>query len=127
MLRALRTARGVTQAGFAAQLGVGTRTVERWERGSVAPDATAEAELLAYCDRQGLYRHFDEGVLAGMTLSPGWLRNLLAAAVDFGEEGQGGAEQPAPPPEPDEEDRFVEAKLSEARILMERYLTSTRK
>ena len=54
-------------------------------------------------------------------------RNLLAAAVDFGEDGQPAAEQPPAPPEPDEDDRFVEAKLGEARQLMERYLTATRK
>jgi DNA-binding transcriptional regulator YiaG len=33
VLRTLREARAVTQAGWAAQLGVGRRTVQRWEQG----------------------------------------------------------------------------------------------
>lgn len=70
----------MTQSGFAAQLGVGTRTVQRWERGAAAPDAAAEAALLAYCETKGLYQDYRQGVLAGLTLSPDRLRDLLAKA-----------------------------------------------
>jgi hypothetical protein len=48
-------------------------------------------------------------------------RNLLAAAVDFGSDGKP-VEAPTPPPEPDEDDRFVEAKLAQAKQLMDEYL-----
>ena len=75
-----------------------------------------------------------EAPLLGRLLDGGaTARNLLAAAVDFGNEdphapaAPGKArrqEQPPPPPEPDEDDRFVDAKLSEARRLMEQYLSN---
>ncbi len=75
-----------------------------------------------------------EAPLLGRLLDGGaTARNLLAAAVDFGNEdpnapatpGKGRRqEQPPPPPEPDEDDRFVDAKLSEARRLMEQYLSN---
>lgn len=44
-------------------------------------------------------------------------RNLLAAAVDFGNDPAA----PPTPPEPDEDDRFVEAKLAQGRAYMEQY------
>ncbi|RKH18717.1 hypothetical protein D7V77_33650 [Corallococcus sp. CA041A] len=51
-------------------------------------------------------------------------RNLLAAAVDFGPDGKPveAPSHPAPPPEPDEDDRYVEAKLAQAKQLMDEYL-----
>jgi hypothetical protein len=67
-----------------------------------------------------------EPALLGRLLGGGTTaaRNLLAAAVDFGNEPTPGRKQPPPPPpEPDEDDRFVEARLSEARRLMEQYLS----
>jgi hypothetical protein len=76
-----------------------------------------------------------EPLLLGRLLDGGaTARNLLAAAVDFGtgetkapQKGKGRQlETPPAPPEPDEDDRFVEAKLGEARRLMEQYL-GTRK
>ena len=79
VLRALREARAVSQEGWAAQLGVGTRTVQRWEQGRAAPDAAAEAALLAYCEAKGLFRPYADGPLAGVTLTPAWLRDLLIA------------------------------------------------
>src|SRR5438067_485698 len=50
-LRALREARGVSQEGWAALLGVGRRTIQRWESGEAPPEdpsvvATAVAHAL---------------------------------------------------------------------------------
>src|SRR5829696_1652068 len=59
VLRALREARGVTQEGWAAQLGVGRRTVQRWEQGLVVPDPVAEAAILSWCEARALYRRYD--------------------------------------------------------------------
>src|SRR5436190_10943151 len=92
-LRALREARAVTQAGFAAQLGVGSRTVQRWEWGTAVPDAHGEAALLAYCAARGLNRRFEAGALAGVSVTPTWVRDLLAGARV--EVGNSGAAQPA--------------------------------
>src|SRR5262245_51053530 len=80
VLRALREARDVTQEGWAAQLGVARRTVQRWEQGLAVPDALAEAAILAYCQEKGLFRRYERGVLAGVALTPGWLENLLTEA-----------------------------------------------
>jgi transcriptional regulator with XRE-family HTH domain len=80
VLRALREARGVTQEGWAAQLGVGRRTVQRWERGEVPPDPIAEASLLAYCREKALFRSYDRGSLAGLTVMAEWLQSLLIEA-----------------------------------------------
>src|SRR3712207_591040 len=80
-LRALREARGVTQEGWAALLGVGYRTVQRWEQGSgTPPDATAEVMLLAYCEEHGLLRRYTHGPLAGYRLTRAWLSDQLAEA-----------------------------------------------
>lgn len=79
-LRALREARGVTQEGWAALLGVGYRTVQRWEQGSTPPDAAAEAMLLASCEEHGLLRRYTHGPLAGLALTRSWLSALLAEA-----------------------------------------------
>ena len=46
-LCALREAVGVTQAGWAAWLRHNRMTIQRWKRGEVAPDTTAEVVLLA--------------------------------------------------------------------------------
>src|SRR5215207_4192887 len=80
VIRALREARAVTQEGWAAQLGVGRRTVQRWEQGEAPPDALGEAALLAYCAAKGLFRSYDRGPLPGVTLTPDWLRDLLTEA-----------------------------------------------
>ncbi len=90
------------------------------------PSKMLEGEFLDVLRQGARWLEVETTVLARL-LGNNPARNLLAAAVDFGEEGKGAAEPPAPPPEPDEEDRFVEAKLSEAKALMERYLSSTRK
>jgi transcriptional regulator with XRE-family HTH domain len=79
-LRALREARGVTQDGWAALLGVSRTTVQRWEGGARAPDPGAEAALLRYCREAGLFRAFARGPLAGLTLTEADLRDLLAEA-----------------------------------------------
>jgi HTH-type transcriptional regulator/antitoxin MqsA len=42
-IRAIRERLGFTQAHFEALLGVGPKTVVRWERGTVCPSATADA------------------------------------------------------------------------------------
>jgi hypothetical protein len=90
------------------------------------PSKMLEGEFLDVLRQAARWLEVETTVLARL-LGNNPARNLLAAAVDFGEDGKGAAEQPAPPPEPDDEDRFVEAKLSEARQLMERYLSATRK
>jgi predicted ATPase/DNA-binding XRE family transcriptional regulator len=80
VVRALRDVRGVTQEGFAAQLGFSRRTIRRWEQGEAVPDAAAERALLAYCRDHALFRHFALGPLQGVSLTPESLRELLADA-----------------------------------------------
>ncbi|MBI2761989.1 MAG: helix-turn-helix transcriptional regulator [Chloroflexi bacterium] len=80
VLRMLREARGVTQDGWAARMGVSHKTVQRWERGERAPDPGAEAAILAYCRDVGLFRTFDHGPLAGLALTADTLGMLLAEA-----------------------------------------------
>ncbi|MGH2599288.1 MAG: ATP-binding protein, partial [Dehalococcoidia bacterium] len=80
VLQALREARGVTQDGWAAHLGVSRKTVQRWEAGERVPDPGAEAGLLAYCSEKGLFRPFDRGPLAGVSLTAESLQALLAEA-----------------------------------------------
>jgi non-specific serine/threonine protein kinase len=79
-LRALREARGITQEGWAARLGVSRKTVQRWEGGERAPDPGAEAGILNYCREAGLFRTFDRGPLAGMSLTEEGLRELFGEA-----------------------------------------------
>jgi non-specific serine/threonine protein kinase len=80
VLRALREARGVTQEGWATLLGYSEPTVRRWERGSAVPTADAEAAIVAVCRERGLFRTYTRGPLAGLTLTPELLRDLLAQA-----------------------------------------------
>jgi predicted ATPase/DNA-binding XRE family transcriptional regulator len=80
VLRALREARGVTQEGWAARLGVSRATVQRWEHGKRAPDTRAETAILTYCREAGLLRAFARGRLAGLTLSEADLQDLFAQA-----------------------------------------------
>src|SRR5215207_11655362 len=80
VLRALREARGVTQEGWAAQLCVSRKTVLRWEAGERVPDASAEAAILAYCRERGLFRSYDRGPLAGLTLTAELLQHLITEA-----------------------------------------------
>ncbi|MBF5045103.1 hypothetical protein FGE12_22060 [Aggregicoccus sp. 17bor-14] len=62
-------------------------------------------------------------------------KNVLAAEADFGSDlakaagaprppGAPGDDEPLLPPEPDDDDRFVEAKLAQAKALMEQYRSS---
>jgi predicted ATPase/DNA-binding transcriptional regulator YiaG/Tfp pilus assembly protein PilF len=95
VLRALREARGVTQDGWAALLGVSRKTVQRWERGARAPDPGAEGALLRYCREAGLLRAYARGPLAGPALTEAGLRDLLAEA-----RWRGPARGEAPAPEP---------------------------
>ncbi|MDY7226853.1 hypothetical protein [Hyalangium rubrum] len=90
------------------------------------PSKALEGEFIDVLRQTAKWLDVETTVLARL-LGNNPARNLLAAAVDFGEDAKARGEQPPPPPEPDEEDRFVEAKLSEARVLMEQYLSSTRK
>ena len=78
VLRGLREARGVTQDGWAALLGVGRATVQRWERGEAAPSADAAEALITLCREQGLLRTFERGRLRGLTVTADLLRELLA-------------------------------------------------
>lgn len=99
-LRALREARGVTQDGWAVQLGVSTRTVQRWERGVAAPDASIEAVLLGHCEAHGLLRSYTHGPLAGCAVTRAWLSDLFAEArlqCAVGETGAGVDVSPPPP------------------------------
>src|SRR5437867_3741877 len=80
VLRALRAAQGATQAGWAAQLAVSRTTVQRWERGEVAPDPEMEGAILAHCGGRGLLRSYDSGPLAGQLVSAAWLAQVLAEA-----------------------------------------------
>jgi predicted ATPase/DNA-binding XRE family transcriptional regulator len=79
-LRALREARGATQDGWAAWLGFSRATVQRWEKGEAAPGAAATEALVALCREQGLCRGFDRGPLAGMTVTPELVQEMLADA-----------------------------------------------
>jgi transcriptional regulator with XRE-family HTH domain len=94
-LRALREAAGVTQAGWAAHLGYGRSTVQRWEQGEAVPDAAAEAAIRAACEAKGLYHRYDRGPLAGVVVTPDWLHRLLAEARLA---GGGDADRAAPSP-----------------------------
>ncbi len=87
------------------------------------PSKALEGEFLDALRQAARWLEVETAVLARL-LGNNPARNLLAAAVDFGGEGEKEAEQPSGPPEPDEEDRFVEAKLAEARELMAQYLSS---
>jgi predicted ATPase/DNA-binding XRE family transcriptional regulator len=78
-LRALRAVRGVTQDGWAATLGVGRTTVQRWERGEAVPDAFAERRILAYCREQALFRPGGRQIPGGPSSAEA-LQDLLAAA-----------------------------------------------
>ena len=87
VLRALREARGITREGWAAALGYGRTTVQRWEMGETVPDASAEAALIALCHEHGLFSLFDRGPLAGLTLTPESLSAMLAEARVGGRAG----------------------------------------
>jgi predicted ATPase/transcriptional regulator with XRE-family HTH domain len=94
VLRGLRQVAGITQEGWAAQLGYGRRTVQRWEQGRQAPDARAAVEILALCGRLHLLRSCRSGSLAGLTLDADRLEALLAdARLAHGRPG-GGVEAP---------------------------------
>lgn len=95
VLRALREARGITQDGWAAQLGYGRATVRRWESGATVPSAGAEAEIVALCHEKRLFRRFDDGPLAGIDVTPEWIADVLAAA-------RLRPDAPSPPSRPDE-------------------------
>jgi predicted ATPase/transcriptional regulator with XRE-family HTH domain len=104
VLRTLREARGVTQDGWAAQLGVSGPTVRRWESGATAPNAEAEVALLAACAAYALFRRYDHGPLAAITVTPAWLSELLAQARITLRRTEpvpaATAEESAPPPAP---------------------------
>src|SRR5688500_14028296 len=98
-LRALREARGVTQEGWAARLGVSRKTVQRWESGARAPDPGAEESIVRYCQEAGLLRSFARGPLAGLALTEAELRELFAEARWRGA-GRTAPTAPSPPPSP---------------------------
>jgi pimeloyl-ACP methyl ester carboxylesterase len=100
VLRALREARGITQGGWAAQLGYGRATVRRWEAGATVPSADAEAALIALVREKGLFRRFTDGPLTGVTVNPEWIADLLASARLDGHSGPSTMEPPAVPGPP---------------------------
>jgi hypothetical protein len=103
------------------------------------PSRSLEGEYIDVVRQTARWLGVEAPVLGRLLDGGATARNLLAAAVDFGGDephspaptksqakgkGRHPAEQPPAPPEPDEDDRFVEAKLGEARRLMEQYLSS---
>jgi DNA-binding transcriptional regulator YiaG/tetratricopeptide (TPR) repeat protein len=95
ILRALREARGITQSGWAARLGVSTKTVLRWEAGTRVPDTGAESGLIALCGERGLLHTYDRGPLAGLTMSSELLQEMLAEARWQSSSGRPPAKMPA--------------------------------
>ncbi|WNG33845.1 hypothetical protein F0U61_09535 [Archangium violaceum] len=120
-------------------VGLYTDKVGSYGRASLSepgrPSRSLEGEYIDVVRQTARWLGLEAPVLGRLLDGGATARNLLAAAVDFGGEdphaptptkgkkGQHPAEQPPAPPEPDEDDRFVEAKLSEARRLMEQYLS----
>src|SRR5262249_50126595 len=80
VLRALREVAGVSQEGWAAQLGYGRRTIQHWEHGELPPDANATESLIRLCQERRLFREYREGALAGCTVTAEWLRGVVAEA-----------------------------------------------
>ena len=80
VLRALREASGASQEGWAAQLGFGRSTVQRWESGDLPPGSEAEIALLKLCNERRLLRTFYQGPLRGQTITEELIRDLLAEA-----------------------------------------------
>jgi len=80
VLRALREAAGATQAGWAARLGIGRTTLQRWETGELPPGPDAEVSLAKACAERGLFRTYYQGPLRGLTINPELIRDLLADA-----------------------------------------------
>jgi pimeloyl-ACP methyl ester carboxylesterase/transcriptional regulator with XRE-family HTH domain len=80
VLRALREARGMTQEGWARQIGYGRATVKRWESGETVPSADAESKIIALCHERALFRPFRDGPLSGVRVTPDWLSDLLVSA-----------------------------------------------
>jgi non-specific serine/threonine protein kinase len=80
VLRALREASGASQEGWAAQLGFGRSTVQRWESGDLPPGSEAEIALLKLCSERRLLRTFYQGALRGQTITAELIRDLLAEA-----------------------------------------------
>lgn len=79
-LRALRQARGISQDGWAARLGVGRRTVVRWELGETIPDAAMEEVIVDACQQLALFSGSLRGRPHEPVLSAELLRGLLAEA-----------------------------------------------
>lgn len=80
MLRALREARGITQEGWAAQLGYSRATVRRWESGKMVPSADAEQAILEICTRKRLFQHFGKETADEVQMTPEWIADVLAKA-----------------------------------------------
>lgn len=86
------------------------------------PSKAVEGEVLDVIRQASRWLDVETGMLAKLFGGGNAARNLLAAAVDFGNEP--GRPTPPVPPEPDEDDRFVEAKLAQAKLYMEQYLSN---
>ncbi|NMO22703.1 hypothetical protein HPC49_42110 [Pyxidicoccus fallax] len=84
------------------------------------PSKAVEGEVLDVLRQAARWLDVETGLLAKLFGGGNTARNLLAAAVDFGNEGT--RTPPPAPPEPDEDDRFVEAKLAQAKVYMDQYL-----
>jgi len=71
--RALRTVFGFAQEDWAAWMNVSRKTVQRWERGTAAPDDRVEASLVQFCVERGV---FDRAHRTGVSIGVGGIDEL---------------------------------------------------
>ena len=109
---------------------------ERYARASQSQPGRAarnlEGEFPDVLRQAAHWLTLDTLALARLVGEPRRTVNVLAAHADFGDGPQPPPDArptpvPAAPAEPDEDDRFVEAKLAQARALMAQYLGSARR
>ena len=71
--RSLRAVFGFAQEDWAAWLDVSRKTVQRWERGTAAPDDRVEASLVEFCIKRGV---FDRARRSGVSIGVGSIVEL---------------------------------------------------
>lgn len=82
-LRAFRAARGLTQVALAEMLGVDQATVSRWERGTVAPDFSAQRRLrdLILGEQAGVARQLVRLIRGARSPMAAWDENFVRLAA----------------------------------------------